>query len=116
MLDRIDAARASEDRIGQEITRRLAEQVTADGRPFQRLIELLVTIPGVSTRAAEVVLAEIGTDMARFPTAGHLASWAGMCPGNNESGGKRMSGRTRHGDRYLKAVLGQAASSEIVSS
>jgi transposase len=111
MLDRIDAARASEDRIGQEITRRLAEQVTADGRPFQRLIELLVTIPGVSTRAAEVVLAEIGTDMARFPTAGHLASWAGMCPGNNESGGKRMSGRTRHGDRYLKAVLGQAASS-----
>lgn len=111
MLDRIDAARSAEERVTAEIGRQLAEHVTEDGRPFQRLIDLLVTIPGVSSLAAEVILSEIGTDMSRFPTAGHLASWAGMCPGNNESGGKRMSGRTRHGDRYLKAVLGQVGAS-----
>lgn len=111
MLDRIDAARAADEHITAEIGRRIAEQTTADGRPFHRLIELLVTVPGISSRAAEVILAEIGTDLTRFPSAGHLASWAGVCPGNNESGGKRMSGRCRHGDHYLKGVLGQAASS-----
>ena len=57
----------------------------------------VIGIPGVSYRSAQVILAEIGTDMSRFPTAGHLASWAGMCPGNNESAGKHKSGRTRHG-------------------
>ena len=72
-------------------------------------LELLTTIPGVSQRTAEVVLAEIGTDMGRFPTAGHLASWAGLCPGNHDSAGKRRSGRTRHGDRWLKGALVQAA-------
>ncbi|MFE9429351.1 IS110 family transposase, partial [Kitasatospora sp. NPDC006697] len=111
MLDRIDAATVTDERLTAEIGRRLEEHTTPDGRPFRRLIDLLVTVPGVSSRAAEVILAEIGTDMSRFPTAGHLASWAGICPGNNESGGKRMYGKTRHGDRYLKAVLGQCGSS-----
>jgi transposase len=59
----------------------------------QEAIALLDTIPGVSQRTAEILLAEIGTDMARFPSAKHLASWAGICPGNYESGGKRLSGK-----------------------
>ena len=63
-------------------------------------IALLDTIPGVSQRTAEILLAEIGTDMTRFPSAKHLASWAGMCPGHDESGGKRLSGKTRQGSRW----------------
>ena len=64
------------------------------GRPFLALLGLLMTIPGVNRRTAEVIVAEIGSDMGRFPTAAHLASWAGVCPGNNESAGKHGSGRT----------------------
>jgi transposase len=70
---------------------------------------LLMTIPGMGRRTAEVVLAEIGSDMSRFGTAHKLAAWAGMCPGNNESAGKRRAGRTRPGDRWLRAALVQAA-------
>ena len=65
----------------------------------------LVTLPGVGRRTAEDLLAEIGTDLTRFPTAGHLASWAGICPGNYESAGKRQRGTTRKGDRWLKTML-----------
>jgi transposase len=101
MLDRIDAVRATEARLSEEITRQLA--------PFRRQIELLTTIPGVSTRSAEMILAEIGADMARFPSAAHLASWAGMCPGNHESAGKHTSGKSRPGDPWLKNALGLAA-------
>jgi transposase len=90
---------------------RLSERIDAQVRPFRRRIELLVTIPGMSTRAAEVVLAEIGADIARFPSAADLASWAGVCPGNHESAGKSSSGRTCHGDPWLKGILGQVASS-----
>jgi transposase len=77
--------------------------------PFTRKVELLKTIPGVDKRTAELLLAEIGPDMSKFPTAGHLASWAGMCPGQNESAGKSRSGRTRHGSKWLRAGLTQAA-------
>jgi transposase len=101
MLDRIDACTAMEIRLSE----RVDEQV----RPFRRRIELLLTVPGVNTRAAEVILAEIGADIARFPTAGDLASWAGVCPGNHEWAGKQPTGKTRHGDPWLKAALGQAA-------
>lgn len=101
MLDRIDACCATEARLDERISQQIA--------PFRRRIELLVTIPGVSTRAAEVILAEVGDDIARFPTAADLASWAGVCPGNNESGGRHGPGQTRHGDPWLKAALGQAA-------
>lgn len=73
--------------------------------PFQKELERLDTIPGVSQRAAEVILAEVGTDMTRFPNAAHLASWAGMCPGNHESAGKRHSGRTRKGNPTLRRTL-----------
>jgi transposase len=75
----------------------------------QEAVALLDTIPGVSLRTAEILLAEIGTDMTRFPSAKHLASWAGMCPGNYESGGKRLNGKTRKGSRWLRQVLVEAA-------
>ena len=72
-------------------------------------IALLDTIPGLGRKVALVVVAEIGLDMSRFPTAGHLASWAGLCPGNHESAGKRSSGKTTNGDTYLRSALVQAA-------
>jgi transposase len=89
------------ERVSGEIDQRL----TAD----QEAIALLDTIPGVGQRAAEILIAEIGTDMSRFPSAKHLASWAGMCPGNHESGGKRLSGKTRKGNRWLRQVLVEIA-------
>ena len=69
----------------------------------------LDTITGVGKRAAECIIAEIGVDMTVFPTAGHLASWAGICPGNNSSGGKHRPGRTRHGSMWLRIALTEAA-------
>lgn len=77
-------------------------------RPFRRAIDLLMTIPGLKATAAAVVVAEIGTDMSRFPTPGHLLSWAGLCPRLDESAGKRRSTRTRRG-RWLKTTLVQTA-------
>ena len=77
--------------------------------PYSPLLALLCTIPGVDKRTAEVILAEIGTDRGRFSSAGHLASWAGLCPGNNESAGKHASGRTRKGSKWLRTALVQAA-------
>jgi transposase len=82
---------------------------SATGLRLEPALKLLMTIPGIGRRTAEVVLAEIGSDMSRFATSDKLAAWAGMCPGNNESAGKRRSGRTRPGDRWLRAALVQAA-------
>ena len=79
--------------------------------PFRGARDLIVTIPGISTLVADVVIAETGADMTRFPTAAHLASWAGTCPGNNESAGRVKSTRTRPGNPYLKGALGTAAMS-----
>jgi len=84
---------------------RMASMMTAD----EEKIERLKGIPGVDDRAARLILAEIGTDMSQFPSADHLCSWAGVCPGNHESAGKRRSGRTRRGNRWLRRVLVQAA-------
>ena len=94
----VDAAIAKMDAEGA------AGQVT-----FRSLIALLCTIPGVSDLAARTILAEIGTDMGRFLTAGHLLSWAGLCPGQNESAGKRKSSRMRKGSPWLKTLLVQCA-------
>jgi transposase len=77
--------------------------------PFERARDHLETITGVGKRAAECVIAEIGVDMTTFPTSSHLASWAGLCPGNNVTGGKRHSGRTTKGDRWLGEILVQCA-------
>ena len=104
----------------------LDEQIAAYGReienltaPFDELVALLDTIPGVARTTAELILAEVGADLSRFPTADHLASWAGLVPGNNESADKRLSGKTRtrpargasvrQGSQWLRAGLTQAA-------
>ncbi len=101
LLAHVDALEASLARLDARI-----EQQTA---PLAELIELLCTIPGISTRTAQILIAECGIDMSVFPTAGHLASWAGICPGTNQSGGKRRSGRTRRGNRWLRSALTEAA-------
>src|SRR5919205_2954022 len=85
-----------------EAIARLDAAIAERLRPFEAAIARLDSIPGVGRRTAEVLLAEIGTDMGRFPTAAHLASWAGLCPGNNESAGKRKSGKTGQGSPWLR--------------
>ncbi len=87
------------------LTEAIGEQIG----PFERAVELLGTIPGVQRRTAEVIVAEIGTDMSVFPTAKHLASWAGQCPGNDQSAGKRRSGKSRNGSKWLDWALEEAA-------
>jgi transposase len=100
-LDQVDALDAAVGRIDREVEEQLA--------PFRAAAELLTSIPGVGALAARVIVAEIGTDMGRFPTAGHLVSWAGLCPRNDESAGKRRSTRLRKGAPWLKATLVQCA-------
>jgi transposase len=87
----------------------LCDAIEEQIRPFAQAVELLCTIPGVQRRTAEVIVAEIGADMSVFPTAGQLASWAGLCPGNDKSAGKRRSGRTRKGSHWLAIALTEAA-------
>jgi transposase len=101
--DHLDEAIA---RTTTEIQRQLHESPD----PFlPQAVDLLQTIPGVGARVAETLVSEIGADMTPFPTAGHLASWAGMCPGNHESAGKQLSGHTRKGNVYVRGALTQAA-------
>lgn len=100
-LSQLDYLEEAVERVSAEIAQRLQAE--------QEALALLDTIPGVGQRAAEIIVAEIGTDMARFPSAKHLTSWAGMCPGNKESGGKRLSGKTRKGNPWLRQVLIEVA-------
>jgi transposase len=90
---------------------RLSGAIEEQLGPFEPAVRLLCTIPGVEQRTAQNILAEIGADMSVFPTAGHLASWAGVCPGNHQSAGKRRSGRTRKGSKWLNDALKDAAMS-----
>jgi len=87
------------------LTEAIAEQIT----PFEKAVELLCTITGVQRRTAECIIAEIGVDMSIFPTAKELASWAGQCPGSHQSAGKRRSGKTRNGSKWLDWALEEAA-------
>src|SRR5664279_5181929 len=87
----------------------LEEEIERRVEPFEPSIARLITIPGIDRKTAWTIVAEIGVDMSVFGDARHLASWAGLCPGNRESGGKRMSGRTRKANRYVKRALCQAA-------
>jgi transposase len=100
-LGQIDALDASIARIDCKVESKLA--------PFRTAVELLSTIPGVSRLSAEVIVSEIGTDMSRFPSVDHLLSWAGLCPRNEESAGKRRSRRLRKGAAWLKTALVQCA-------
>ena len=101
LLDHLDHL---ESLVGR-LSVRIEEFLAAQGEVLERL----TSIPGVKQRVAEVVLAEVGSDVERFPTVAHLASWAGLCPGNNESAGKRRSGKTTKGSQWLRATLVQAA-------
>ncbi len=99
-------------KIDLEIDQRIAHmdaQVGASKVPFRTLIELVSTVPGISAVAAPAILSEIGCDMSRFPTDGHIVSWSGLCPGQNESAGKRKSSRLRKGAPWLKTMLVQCA-------
>jgi transposase len=105
LLDQLEQLEAAVARVSEEIR----EQIEVNSDPFvKEAVRLLQTIPGVGEQVAEVIVSEIGTDMTRFPSDKHLSSWAGMCPGNNESAGKRKSGKTTKGSNYLRAALTQA--------
>ncbi len=101
LLSQIDYLEEAIERVSAEVDARLA--------PFAPQIAQLDQVPGINKRTAEVVIAEIGVDMSYFPSDGHLASWAGICPGNNESAGKHKSGKTRKGNRWLRGDLIEAA-------
>ncbi len=106
LLDRYDELEAAISRANEQIDKEVAASID----PFvAEAVKLLQTIPGVGERVAEVIVSEIGVDMSRFPTDAHLASWAGVCPGNNESAGKQKSGKTTKGSIYLRSALTQAA-------
>jgi transposase len=107
--DGLDATIRQIDREVEARIARLDKEVKAGEAPFCDLIGLLCTIPGVSKLSATTILAEIGRDMRRFPTAGHLVAWAGLCPAQNESAGKRKSARLRKGAPWLKTMLVQCA-------
>ncbi len=92
-----------------ETIRRLTAELDRRLGPFEPMLVALDTIPGVDRKTATIIVAETGGDMSRFPSAAHLCSWAAMCPGQNESAGKRRSGKTRKGNRYLRAALIQSA-------
>jgi transposase len=100
-LAHIDYLDAAVERVSVEIAERL--------RPFDDALARLETIPGVGRRVAEIVAAELGLEVARFPSAAHLAAWVGLAPGNHESGGKRLSGTTRKGSPWLRTTLVEAA-------
>jgi transposase len=101
LLAHVDYLDETISAVNEEIEARLA--------PFARQMTELDTIPGISKRTAEVVIAELGVDMGFFPSDRHLASWAGLCPGNHESAGKHKSGKTRKGNRWLRMALAEAA-------
>ena len=106
LLDRLSELDCALARVSE----RIRQEVEESTGPFvEEAMKLLQTIPGVGERIAETIISEIGVDMSRFPSDAHLASWAGMCPGNNESAGKRISGKTAKGSMHLKAALIQAA-------
>jgi transposase len=107
--DALAAAIAEIDQQVEVLIEDMDEQIEAGQATFRALIMLLCSIPGVGTLAAVVILSEIGRDMSRFPTAGHLLAWAGLCPGQNESAGKRKSSRLRKGAPWLKTLLIQCA-------
>jgi transposase len=106
VLTHLEELAAGLTRVGERST----EEVATNADPFvPEAIKLLDSIPGIGERAAQISIAEMGVDMSQFPSAAHLSSWAGMCPGNNESAGKRRSGQTTKGNKQLRTALVEAA-------
>ena len=101
MLAQVDFLDQAIGQVQARIERQLA--------PFEEALALLQTIPGISATSAAAIVAEIGVDMTCFPSAKHLASWAGLCPGNKQSGGRRLQAGTNRGNRWLRAVFGEVA-------
>lgn len=97
----------------EEQIAKLDQEVASRMGPFDKTVELIDGIPGIDVRTAQDILGEIGLKVSQFPSASHLASWAGVCPGNNRSAGKRRSGRTRRGNRWLRSALVMAARSAL---
>ena len=93
----------------EEVIEQVSAEIEARMRPFEEAVGQLDTIPGVGRQTAQAIVAEIGVDMSRFATSGHLASWAGVCPGNDQSAGKQRSGKTGKGSKWLRVALIQAA-------
>jgi transposase len=108
----IGAILAHIDFLDEQIDR-LSDAIEEQIRPFASAVELLCTVVGIQRRGAQCILAEIGADMSRFPSARHLASWAGQCPGNDQSAGKRRSGKTRNGSKWLDFALEEAAMAAV---
>jgi transposase len=116
LFEQLEAVESFIDRLSARIEEVMAagdandpSAASDDHVPFQQAVQLLDTIPGINIAAAQSILPEIGTNMSQFPSADHLASWSGICPGNNESAGKRRSGRTAKGNRWLRRILVQCA-------
>ena len=106
MLDRYEQLEAAIERVNRQIARKLE---TAAHPFLKQAVELIQEIPGIGERVAQTIISEIGIEMDRFPSPAHLASWAGMCPGNHESAGRRQRGQTTKGSIYLRVALVQAA-------
>jgi transposase len=102
LLDQLDQLTHTIDQLSQRI-----EEISPES--FRTAVRLGSTADGIRQRTAETILAETGIDMAPFPSAKHLSSWAAVCPGNNESAGKRKSGKPAKGNRWLRGALGEAA-------
>lgn len=100
MLKKIRKSMGQTQEVIDEITERIRQLLS----PYENVVELLREVPGLNTKTVEDMIAEIGLDMSQFPSEKHIASWAGMCPGNNESAGKKRS-RTNPGNKHVKAVM-----------
>ena len=111
--DWIEQMQTGEPKLNELRAQAADERIEEQTRPFGPAIERLDTIPGVGRRSAEQILAELGDDMRRFPTAAQAASWSGICPGNHESAGKRRNGRTRKGNAWLRSTLVESARAAV---
>jgi transposase len=113
ILRHIDFLNAEIDALEEAITAQMAENGDVEDRPFELAVQIACSLDGIQKRTAQALIGEFGTDMSRFPSDAHFASWAAQCPGNHQSAGKRRSGKTRKGPRWLDGALHDAAMGAI---